>query len=388
MKILLHIVTFASVAAAKCACGYTVNSTSDANHALFTDLLETDFLHLQDITYNDTYSTGWIPQSYNTTAREDQGPYGMAKEDRNVVPNYMQDRYNWAGPGVHGADTGLQLWVRSKLIGAGEEQFIGSAELVSERDDILYGSFRIALKTTAITGTCSAFFVYKNDSQEIDLEILSGEQNATSKQVRFVVQNISTPADSGASIRHSEQDIYSLPSPGPSEGYNEYRFDWLPDSITYYVNGKMIWSTDWNVPCSAGRIHLSHWSNGNPLWSGGPPAQDAVMSVSYVKAYFNSTSPTRHNEYSKICPTEERAAAAGSREQMCEIPSQMEPPNPCGSDGNETGRTFFFTLRANSTPGQVLYNDTAPQQGRASSLRYEAGSWLLYALIAVLSFIV
>ena len=85
---------FASSAAAKCACGYTVNSTGDADYALFTDLLETDFLHIQDIAYNDTYSTGWIPQIYNTTAHEDQGPYGMAKEDCNIVPNYIENLYN------------------------------------------------------------------------------------------------------------------------------------------------------------------------------------------------------------------------------------------------------------------------------------------------------
>jgi hypothetical protein len=383
MNTFLHLITFASAAAAKCACGYTVNSTGDANHALFTDLLETDFLHLQDITYNETYSTGWIPQNYNTTALEDQGSYGMAKEDRNVVPNFIKKQYNWAGSGVKGAEPGLQLWVRNQPIGSGENRFIESAELVSERDDILYGSFRIAMKTTAVNGTCSAFFVYKNDSQEIDLEILSSEQTSTSRPVHFVVQNTTTPAGAnGALVRHSEQDIYSLPSPGPSEGYNEYRFDWLPSSITYYINGNMAWSTNWNVPDSAGRVHLSHWSNGNPLWSGGPPAQDAVMTVSYVKAYFNSTNTTRNSEYGKICPAE------GSGELMCEIPSQMEPPNPYGGDGNKTGRTFFFTLQANSTPGQVVYNSTTPQEGRAASLRCSVVSWLLCTLVVSLGLIV
>ena len=61
----------------------------------------------------------------------------------------------------------------------------------------------------------------------------------------------------------------------------------------------------------------------------------------------------------------------------------MSPPNPYGSEGNKTGSTFFFSLQANETPGQVFYNGTAPVDGGVGSWRWEGVSWALYGVIAV-----
>ena len=159
MRTHIALLALAATVSAECDCGYTVNGTDHNNYALFTDLLETDFLHVRDVTFNNSYSIGWEPQNYNTSTIIDEGPLGMAKESRNLVPNYIDDRYNWVGPGVTGFDPGLQLWVRSTLIKDGDQKLVPSAEIVSQRDDILYSSFRIAMKTTAIDGTCSAFSI-------------------------------------------------------------------------------------------------------------------------------------------------------------------------------------------------------------------------------------
>lgn len=155
----------------------------------------------------------------------DNGPYGMAKLSNNLVPNYIDNHYDWAGPGVVGPDPGLQLWVRSTLIQNGGHRLVPCAEIVSERDDILYGSFRIAMKTTANNGTCSAFFYYRNNSQEVDLEILSSQQYADKKQwpIHLVVQDSSNAADSHSTT--SQQLIYNMTTPpgGALAEYNEVR---------------------------------------------------------------------------------------------------------------------------------------------------------------------
>ena len=133
MRMLL-LLALATTATAECACGY---STGSANgYALFTDLLETDFLHVKDITYNDTHDIGWIPQDYNTSATD--GPYGMAKESNNLVPNYIDNKWDYGGPGIVGIDPGLQLWVRSTLIEYEGDKLVPSAEIVTQREDILY----------------------------------------------------------------------------------------------------------------------------------------------------------------------------------------------------------------------------------------------------------
>jgi beta-glucanase (GH16 family) len=257
---------------------------------------------------------------------------------------------------------------------------IRSAELVSERDDILYGSFRIAMKTSSIDGTCAAFFFYRNDSQEIDTEILSSQQRSAvnSWPIHLVVQNTTPSTDGPVDYRGSVQDVYNLSSSlrgGTTGNYNEYRFDWLPDRISYYVNGQHAWTTTENVPSTAGQIHISHWSNGNPLWSGGPPEQDAVLTVSYVKAYFNSTNSTRDEHYRMGC----RGAGQG---ETCKIPTQLAPPNPFGSNGNETGHTFFFSQQRNMTPGQTVYSTPLESLGMPQIRPFTA--WLIVVVVALL----
>lgn len=44
-----------------------------------------------------------------------------------------------------------------------------------------------------------------------------------------------------------------------------------------------------NVPNSPGRVLVNHWTDGNPNFSGGPPAQDSDLRVSNLNMFFNSS---------------------------------------------------------------------------------------------------
>ena len=135
-----------SLARADCECGYTVNST------LYTDLIESDFLHLQNITTD----TDWIRQEYQVSAELARGPYGKDAQQKNVVTNPLKSQYDWSGNGINGGDAGIQLIVRGGDPGKGN--LIPMAEMVTNRTDILYGSFRAGMKIAGINGTCGAFF--------------------------------------------------------------------------------------------------------------------------------------------------------------------------------------------------------------------------------------
>lgn len=153
----------------------------------------------------------------------------------------------------------------------------------------------------------------------------------------------------------------------PVTKYHEYRFDWLPDRIDYYVDGWLMATFTENIPSSAGAIHLSHWSNGNEHWSQGPPDQDAVMTVAYVKAYFNTTA--RRTE-----ATENECASldwTGQNDVMCQIPDQTAPPWPGGPFGNDTGKTSFFTRRMDETVDEPADGPPlrSPAVGRSERLR-------------------
>ena len=132
-----------------CECGYSVNQTSDSSSEIFTDLLETDFLHSANLT-----GAGWIPQQYNVTSKAARGPYGKQFMVSNVVANPLKDKYSWTGNSTNGGDAGLQLWVRAN----DSDGLVGSAEVAAQRTDSLYGSFRIGVKMSDDSGTCGAFF--------------------------------------------------------------------------------------------------------------------------------------------------------------------------------------------------------------------------------------
>lgn len=134
---------------ADCECGYssTINSTT----YVFSDLIETDFLHLSDIAAD----TDWIRQSYNVTAQASRGTYGTYSQIENVISNAVLDPNSFVGPSKLGGDAGLGMYVRGGIPASG---YVPIAEVDSARTDLLWGSYRAALKMTNQTGTCSAFF--------------------------------------------------------------------------------------------------------------------------------------------------------------------------------------------------------------------------------------
>jgi hypothetical protein len=143
---------FAFVASAACECGYSLNKTSDANHAVFTELLENDFLHTSSPAI-EMKQHGWQPQVYNVNSKAARGPYGKNFALNNIVTNPLKSS-GWSGDAEHGGDAGLELWVRANQI----DGLVSGSEIVSARTDALLGSFRVGMKLSNSSGTCGAFF--------------------------------------------------------------------------------------------------------------------------------------------------------------------------------------------------------------------------------------
>lgn len=131
---------------------------------MFTDFLETDFLHLYNLPNSvdvpASEDVGWAVQAYNLTPSAARGPYGKAAETENVILNPLPSRKDWTGEGKLGGAPGLQLWVRGQqdLLGPVGDQMVRSGEIDSLRRDMRYGSFRVGMKLSEVAGTCAAFF--------------------------------------------------------------------------------------------------------------------------------------------------------------------------------------------------------------------------------------
>jgi hypothetical protein len=152
----------------------------------------------------------------------------------------------------------------------------------------------------------------------------------------------------------------------PTDTFHEYRFDYLPGQVLFYADSKLLAQMGGdNMPSAGGHLILQHWSNGNPLWSGGPPTEDAVVTVSYVKAYFNSSDNQRQSYLSQQCHESSEAS-------VCLIRDATNPTSP-GKSPNSS----------NLPP----HDSDEESNGAASGLRraeQKSASWSLDILLAIL----
>ena len=111
-----------------------------------------------------------------------------------------------------------------------------------------YGYYSVSMKAAKCSGVVSSFFTYTNTPwwDEIDIEFLGNDTTA----IQF---NYYTKGEGG------HEFLYYLGFDG-SEDFHEYGFDWQPDSITWYVDGKAVYRATENIPTADMQIMMNVWN--------------------------------------------------------------------------------------------------------------------------------
>lgn len=185
------------------------------------------------------------------------------------------------------------------------------------------------------------------------MELLSAEFNDTSQPVNLVLQSPESAKAGFNAANTGTFQVHQL-SFTPSQGFHEYRFDWSPHAVDFYADGVLLNTMTSAIPTAPGHITLSHWSNGDPLWSAGPPTEDAILTVEYFKGYFNSSDAGRQQDWSKRCVNPSGVNAT------CPIPEVTQAP-----DGNASAHTFFFSMQTNDTDNQTVSGSKKKSDGVA-----------------------
>ncbi|KAK5019954.1 hypothetical protein BJ546DRAFT_1059727 [Cryomyces antarcticus] len=248
---LVSLLGLASYVSASCECGYIQDGST-----VWTDALVTDFTAVTDASkMND-----WVAQTWTSAQDRTTAPYGRARELRNVVPNPASTSKKATAD--DGSTAGLNLFVRSQLEAG--NTLVPVSEINSARKDIMYGSFRAVISSGASTNPSSAYAITTSELSHTNGDDASTTSGFKKLSVPFVA----------------------------SAGMHEYRFDWTPTKLAYYIDS--VWqfdiSTSGYVPNGPGFLLVNHWSNGNQYWSQGPPTSDAKLTLGYINAYFNSSS--------------------------------------------------------------------------------------------------
>ncbi|CAO2649147.1 Nn.00g100960.m01.CDS01 [Neocucurbitaria sp. VM-36] len=283
LAFLCALTTFAQVLSENqnCTCGF-YNSQTDE---IFTDAII--------VYFNETNSVpdDFITEDYAQKYEKDWNAiYRQGADSSNVRLNDSES---------------LQLSVQPST----DDHVVKGGGIRTIRRDIQHGSFRTFIKSprqTARGSSMSMMWKY-NDTEVAELSVMNSNDKSNAWVGTFVTNEF--PArDLGLNYTQLEQPTanrnYTTLDGGFSNGtvdpwdYIEYRIDWTPGSINFYVGGNLtrqVLHSKYNaMPSVPSAFFFKHWSTGNRFSMQGPPGRESVANIGWIRMFFNSSSTSDH----------------------------------------------------------------------------------------------
>ena len=118
------------------------------------------------------------------------------------------------------------------------------------RDYYGYGLYQVNMKPIKNSGVVSSFFTYTGESDgtkwdEIDIEFLG--YDTTKVQFNYYTNG-----------QGNHEYLYDLGFDA-SQSYHTYGFNWYNGGITWYVDGKAVYTATNNIPDTPGKIMMNVW---------------------------------------------------------------------------------------------------------------------------------
>ena len=186
-------------------------------------------------------------------------------------------------------------------------------DLRTSRQDIRYGSFRSLLRSppravpplkpgdpVILAGSVLTMAVKFNLTEATTLNLMNtnAPQNAWAS---FLLHDDFPNHSSGAGYANMT-NITTSPW-----DFTEYRVDWTPQEVNYFIDN-ILYRTitkelDKKLPSVPGALYFTHWSTGNYYSSQGPPENESIANVGWVRTFFNSSLMTNdeHAAFDSRC---------------------------------------------------------------------------------------
>jgi beta-glucanase (GH16 family) len=280
-----------------CDCGFI--DSNDPSKSIFSSFLAVDFTSITNEQFDDLF----IPASYEIASRN--APFTR----------------NFSTSQVHLSETGLDLTVSPSP----DSRKVPCAQIFTRSATFFYGSYHAKFRVTDVPGTVTAFFNYKNDTSEVDIEYLSAWKDPT---LLYTVKPQIYLERGNPHNATYQRETWTI-----NQDFHEWSWVWLPDIVHFGLDAKYSTNLTTNVPQAPGRLALSHWSDGNPKYSLGPPSQSATDTISLLWAVYNDT-----NASTLSC---QKAASA------CTVTDGVFQP-PSGG-GDDSGTPSIGTIHVNSS---------------------------------------
>jgi beta-glucanase (GH16 family) len=113
-----------------------------------------------------------------------------------------------------------------------------------------YGLYEVRMKPIKNNGVVSSFFTYTGPSDnnpwdEIDIEFLG--KDTTKIQFNYFMNGV------------GEHEYMHDLGFDASEEFHTYAFEWLPDAITWYVDGESVHTATENIPSTPSKVMMNAW---------------------------------------------------------------------------------------------------------------------------------
>ena len=274
-----------------CSCGYVDASSGQ----LYTDSIivyfnETTSLPSNDFlaeSYTNKYEQGW-----NSVFRQGADPANVAiGNDSSTASN---------------TTSSLQLVVSP----ATEDHVVVGGGIRTQRQDILYGTFRAMLRSPPANsgGSSLSMMLQYNRTSRITANLQNGDwpQHAW---LSTLMNGEFPDLDLGVNYTNLSRPERPYGALRPWD-YNEIKMDWTPDSINYFIGGHPLRMVNGSAndgtkrPNTPSPFTLKHWSVGDLYAMYGPPTQAPVeASVAWARLFFNTSSMTKekHADYDGVC---------------------------------------------------------------------------------------
>ena len=134
-----------------------------------------------------------------------------------------------------------------------------------------YGYYEVCMKPAKGSGLVSSFFTYTNNPRwdEIDIEFLG--KDTTKVQFNYYIDGVG-----------GHEKLYDLGFDASSE-FHVYAFDWKSNSITWYVDGKAVYTATESIPEYPQQIMMNIWNcTGIDEWTG-PLDENALPATASYK---------------------------------------------------------------------------------------------------------
>ncbi|KAJ7599020.1 concanavalin A-like lectin/glucanase domain-containing protein [Mycena floridula] len=147
-----------------------------------------------------------------------------------------------------------------------------------------FGSYHFLAQTSTVSGTVQAFYNYKSDDNEVDIELTDPSNLQQTFKYSVKPQQYSV---TGTPLPTTLLEY--VPNFDVGEGFHTHSFIWDASSVAFGLDD--VWSSPitTNVPTNPGVISMSHWSDGNEKFSGGPPTVDSTMTIQRLWVFYNTT---------------------------------------------------------------------------------------------------